>query len=185
MSSDASVSLCGRVDCPVCTIRQRLVGAGAVEFAPSTLFDDDTPGEARCEVTICDSEDCDCQTRLKIDIDQAPYRFKDQQSEQSKMCDFAVIATVAGEHVAAAIELKLGAATWEQHGPQLREGLTLLHEEFGWAGAQSVPRAYLVVGKERDMMQTYLDAASIRLRYGSQEVLVEVIDCGSCIDLSA
>ncbi|WP_419552570.1 hypothetical protein [Candidatus Poriferisodalis sp.] len=100
------------------------------------------------------------------------------------MCDFAVIAVLPERNIAAAVELKLGIAPWPRFGDQLQEGLRVLHDEFGQAGAPSAPKAYLAVGKERHEMQEFLDAEGVRLDYGPRQVLIEVIDCGSCINVS-
>ncbi|WP_419552040.1 hypothetical protein [Candidatus Poriferisodalis sp.] len=101
------------------------------------------------------------------------------------MCDFSVVAALPERNVAAAVELKLGAAAWPDSGEQLREGLRVLHDAFSGVGAQSTPRAYLAVGKQREQLQEFLDAEGLRLNYGSRTVPVEVIDCGSCINISA
>lgn len=185
MPQDVGVPPCGSAGCPVCAIRQRLLDGGAVEFAEATLFDEDTPGDDYCEVTICDRGNCSCQTRLKMDSKGASYRQKPQSSDDTPMCDCAVIGALPGRNIAIAIELKFGAATWEDVEPQLKAALRVLRDEFDMVSADSAPRAYLVVGKERDEMQAFLDASAIRLSYGPVEVPVEVIDCVSCVDVSA
>lgn len=181
---------CGRADCPVCGVRDRLLGAGARDWADAVLFDDDTPGGARCEVTIHDDSTCLCQSRLKLDVKGAAYRASDQPNQDSPMCDFAVIAVLPTCHVAAAVEIKLGAATWSpaEDQPraqiQLQAGLRVLHGEFDSTGSRCTPKAYLAVGKQRHETQEYIDARGVRLSYGSRQVLIEVVDCGSQIDIS-
>lgn len=100
------------------------------------------------------------------------------------MCDFAVIAVLPQRNIAAAVELKLGSATWPLFRDQLQEGLRVLHDEFKRTGAPSTPKAHLAVGKQRNETQEFLDTEDVRLNYGNRQLLIEVIDCGSCIDIS-
>ena len=192
MEAEFGLPLCGRHDCPVCVIARRLQDARARSWGGSTLFDDDTPGSDRCAVIISEVIGCTCQCRLKVDIDDADYRQTSRRSEITPMCDFVVVAALPDHYLAAAIEMKLGQAELRHDDPnesppvrQLREGLRVLHEEFSKAGATSVPKAYLAVGKERDRRQHYLELSGVRLKHGRQQVPIRVIDCGSSIDLSS
>lgn len=184
MAGEPGVPPCGLADCVVCVVRSRLLAKGARDRSDSLLFDDDTPGDRYCEVTICDQGDCSCQSRLKIDEGGAVYRATARRSVDTKMCDFAVIAVLPQRILAIVLELKLGTAEWPRFGDQLQEGLRVLHDEFGSRDEPGTLKAYLAVGKQRHETQEFLDTKSVRLNFGKRRVLIEVIDCGSCIDVS-
>ncbi len=184
MAGESGVPPCGLADCLVCSVRSRLLAQGARDWRDALLFDDDTPGDSGCEVTVCDQGDCSCQSRLKMDEDGAAYRATAQPSEDTKMCDFAIIAALPQRNLAVALELKLGIAEWPRFRDQLQEGLRVLYDEFGNHDGLSSPKAYLAVGKQRHEMQEFLDTKGVRLSFGMRPVLIEVIECGSCIDIS-
>lgn len=185
MAGEPGVPPCGLADCLVCAVRSRLLAKGARDWSDSLLFDEDTPGNSYCEVTICDQGDCSCQSRFKMDEDGADYRATAQSNEDTKMCDFAIVAALPQQDLALVLELKLGIAEWPRYRDQLQEGLRVLHDEFGSHDRPSTPKAYLAVGKQRHETQEFLDTKGVRLSFGTRPVLIEVIDCGSRVDISA
>ena len=172
------VAPCGRATCGVCGARIGLLGDGAEEVTSATLVDGD------CNVSITDQGGCTCQSRLRLDIPGAAYRSTGHANEDSKMCDFAILATDEGRDIAVVVELKRGIAEWPHAGEQLEEGLRVLHERFIDAGLARPPRACLAVGKQASQLRNLIRSSGYRAGCGFGPIPVEVIDCGSEIDIS-
>ncbi len=158
--------------------RIELLGDGAEQVASGTLVDGD------CSVTITDQGGCTCQSRLRLDIQGAAYRATGRVNQDSKMCDFAILATDEGRDIAVVVELKRGMAEWPHAGEQLEQGLRVLHERFIDTGLARPPRACLAVGKQASQLRNLIRSTGYRARCGFGPVPVEVIDCGSEIDIS-
>ena len=114
----------------------------------------------------------------------ARYRVTVRRDEDSKMCDFAVLATTNGHDRAAVIELKRRIADWPHAGEQLGEGLRALHEKFDDTGLVLPLRACLAVGKQASQLRNLLRSHGVCPRFGSRPVSVEVVDCGSALNVS-
>ena len=170
---------CGQDACEVCAVRTALLEAGAEDIRSASLRDGD------CDITVTNQGDCTCQSRLRVDIDEAAYRRTAGSKHDSKMCDRAVIAVVGDEGRAIALELKRSTPDWPEGGEQLQEGIRMLHDYFGDRHLPTTPRACFVLGKRVDQFQRFLQAEGFRVHYGSRPVPVEVLECGSTIDVSA
>lgn len=170
---------CGLDACEVCAVRAALLDAGAEDIPSASLRDGD------CDIAVVDQGDCTCQSRLRVDIDKAAYRRIAGSKNDTKMCDRVVIAVVGEEGRAIALELKRSHPEWPAGGEQLQQGIRMLHDHFGERLLPTVPRACFVLGKRADQFQRILQAEGFRVRYGSQPVPVEVLECGSTIDVSA
>lgn len=170
---------CGQDACEVCAVRTALLDARAEDIPSASLRDGD------CDITVVDQGDCTCQSRLRVDIDKAAYRRVAGSRDDTKMCDRAVIAVVGEEGRAIALELKRSTPDWPEGGEQLQEGIRMLHDYFGGKLLSVLPRACFVLGKRADQFQRFLQAERFRVHYGSRPVVVEVLECGSTIDVSA
>ena len=158
-------------------MRATLLDAGAEDILGASLRDGD------CHITVADRGDCACQSRFRVDIDRAAFRTTAKPNHDTKMCDFAVIAVVGEEGCAVALELKRSTPEWPEGGEQLQEGIRMLHDHFGHRRLRTVPRACFVLGKRVDQFQRFLQAEGFRVYYGTHPVQVEVLECGSTIDI--
>ena len=175
----SGVAPCGQDACEVCAVRAQLLDARAEDIAGASLRDGD------CDITVVDRGDCTCQSRFRVDTKGAAYRRTAQRNRDTKMCDFAVIAVVGDEGRAVALELKRSTPDWPEGGEQLQEGVRMLHDHFGHRSLPMAPRACFVLGKRADQFQRFLQAEGFRVSYGTRSLPVEVLECGSTLDVSA
>ena len=166
---------CGSQTCPVCKLRQRIVGEGA-ELQQGSVISE---GGCKCDIRF--DKKCKCVCLIRLDVPNASYRRKPDSCNMTKMCDFAV-ATVKGKQMyLVVIELKSGAASREAID-QLRAGLVLLQNNIPHKGVVC-PSAYIVTKKYTPQLKRLLSKRSLRLQFGSDSFIPQVINCGAILPI--
>ena len=175
MSLESETLRCASPECQVCNLHSKLVEHGAEAVS---LFDLE---ENLCRLNIQTTDTLRCLYTLRLDIDEAEYRFV-RKGQVTRMCDFAVLAVTGGVAQIVAIELKSGAASPEDIN-QLREGLRVLHDYFDENGLTPNPTAYFVVGRDLDKLRFALRDKLASLRFGSTRVKLQILECGGHLHL--
>lgn len=173
MASEFDSQRCSDEHCQVCQLFQKLVNDGAVEVS---LYD---LNEHSCHLLIQPAKDNRCLRALRLDVQGARYRFI-SKGEESKMCDFATCAV--NENIAhlAAIELKSGAAEIAAV-EQLKEGIRVLTECLDSGDLKPELAAYLVVGKQADVLRFTLRDKLGAFEVNSTIVKFHILDCGDSL----
>ena len=161
----------------MCNLSLRLIEGGAERVAWSDL------NEHSCHLYVRLHNEHRCRHGLRLDIDGATYRHP-SRGDQSRMCDFAVVAAIRDAAELAVVELKSGIA-YSEEAEQLCEGLRALHELFEENGLIPHPRAYWVVGREADKLRFAMRDRLTSLRFGSDLVQLQILECGDTVDLRA
>lgn len=166
---------CGNQTCPVCKLRQRIVGEGA-ELQQGSVI-----SEEGCKCDIRFDQKCKCVCLIRLDVPNASYRRKSDSGNMTKMCDFAV-ATVTGRQLhLVVIELKSGTEGREAI-EQLQAGLVLLHNNISRKEVVC-PSAYIVTQKSTQYLKRLLSKRSSRLKLGSKSYIPQVIKCGEKLSI--
>lgn len=164
---------CSNEACQVCELDARLLAAGAERVAWSDLH------EHSCHLYVQLQSDHRCPYGLRLDIDKAEYR-NPTGGDQSRMCDFAVMAAIRDTAVLVVVELKSGVA-YAGEVEQLSEGLRVLHELFEQNGLNPEPKAYWVVGREIDKLRFAMRDRLASLRFGLMPVQLLILECSDTV----
>lgn len=175
MQLEAETPRCSGGTCQVCQLFLRLIEGGAENVAWSDL------NEHSCHLYFRLKDDRRCVYGLRLDIDRAGYR-RPSKGEQTKMCDFAMIAAIEDTASLVVVELKSGVA-YAEDVEQLSEGLRVLHDHFEEDGLNPQMDAYWVVGKEVDKLRFAMRDRLTSLRFGPKPVQLQILECGATVYL--
>ena len=137
--------------------------------------------ENSCQLNIQTTDTHRCLYTLRLDLDEAEYRFV-RKGQVTRMCDFAVLAVTGNTAQLLAIELKSG-RPYARDIDQLHEGLRVLHDYFDENGLKPNPTAYFVVGRDLDKFRQSLQDKLASLRFGSRRVKLQILECGDSLHL--
>ena len=175
MSVESETLRCASPECQVCNLHSKLVEHGAEAVSLSDLE------ENLCRLNIQTTDTHRCLYTLRLDVPGVEYRFV-KKGQDTRMCDFAVLAVTGGLAQLLAIELKSGAANADDI-EQLREGLRVLHDNFEENGLTPNPTAYFVVGRDLDKLRYALRDRLASLSFGSTPVKLKILECGDSLHL--
>ena len=175
MSVEFETSRCASPECQVCNLHSKLVEHGAEAVS---LFDLE---ENSCRLDMQTTVTHRCLYILRLDVPGAEYRFA-KKGQDTRMCDFAVLAVNSSIAQLVAIELKSGAA-YADDIEQLREGLRVLHDHFEENGLKPNLTAYFVAGRDLDKLRYALRDRLADLTFGSTLVKLKVLECGDSLHL--
>ena len=166
---------CSDGDCGACRLEARLIDGGAQAVPWDDL------SEHSCRLRIQCSIGIRCVHGLRLDVPGAGYRLV-SKARDTKMCDFAVLATSGDAAHVVAVELKSGVA-YAEDVEQLSEGLRAMHENLDESELNARPQALLVAGRELDKLRFALRDRLTSLRFGGQPVRLQIVECGYCLNL--
>lgn len=175
MHVESETLRCSSTECQVCNLNAKLVEHGAEAVALSDLE------EHSCRLYVHKTDSHRCLHGLRLDLDKAEYRHV-SKGQNTKMCDFAVLAVTGNVAQLVAVELKSGAG-YADDIEQLRQGLRVLHDYFEENGLTPAPTAYFVVGRDVDKLSYALRDQLASLRFGSRRVKLEILECGDSLHL--
>lgn len=175
MSVETEISRCARTECQVCNLNSKLIEHGAEAVSLIDLE------ESSCRLFLHKADTSRCLRCLRLDVDKTEYR-KVSKGNQTKMCDFAVLAIADNVVQLLAIELKSGAG-YADSIEQLSQGLSVLHDYFEENGLTPDPTAYFVVGRDLDKLKYALRDKLGSLRFGSMRVKLKILKCGDSLHL--
>lgn len=115
MSAETEALRCSGTKCQVCNLNEKLIEHGAITVSLSELE------ENRCRLYFEIAATHRCIHGLRLDLDRAEYRYV-SKDQDTRMCDFAVLAVNRNVAQLVAIELKSGAA-YAEDLEQLGQGL--------------------------------------------------------------
>ena len=162
---------CG-LGCQVCKFHQILVGSGA------RFHESDHLSENECEVEVLVPSAASCATKLKMDVDDARFRYRLDSINMTRMCDFAVALAVDGVARYCAIELKSREPYLSDAAEQLREGLRAIVDHLVDGTLRPTLRAILVVGVMSPRLMRIARSRAGRLSILGREIQIELAYCG-------
>ncbi len=175
MSVESETLRCLSAECQVCNLNSKLLEHGAEAVS---LFDLE---ENLCRLDIQTTVTHRCLYILRLDVPGAEYRFV-KKGQDTRMCDFAVLAVNSSLAQLVPIELKSGAANPDDI-EQLREGLRVLIDHFEENGLKLNLTAYFVAGRELDKLRYSLRDRLASLSFGSTPVKLKILECGDSLHL--
>ena len=175
MSVEFETSRCLSAECQVCNLNSKLVELGAEAVSSSDLE------ENSCHLNIQTTDTHRCLYTLRLDVPGVEYRFV-TKGQDTRMCDFAVLAVTGNTAQLFAIELKSGAAS-PKDIEQLREGLRVLIDHFEENGLKLNLTAYFVVGRDLDRLRQSLRDKLNSLKFGSTTAKLKFLECGDSLHL--
>ena len=175
MSVESETLRCASPECQVCNLHSKLVEHGAEAVSSSDLE------ENSCHLNIQTTDTHRCLYTLRLDVPGVEYRFV-TKGQDTRMCDFAVLAVKGNTAQLFAIELKSGTAS-PKDIEQLREGLRVLIDHFEENGLKLNLTAYFVAGRDLDKLRYALRDRLADLTFGSTLVKLKILECGDSLHL--
>ena len=162
---------CG-LGCQICQFHRIMVGLGARCHESEFLIEND------CEVEVRVPSTALCVIKLKMDMDDAKFRYTLGSTNMTKMCDFAAALAVDGVERYCAIELKSREPYMDEAAEQLREGLRAIVDYLVDRTLRPTLRAILVVGVMSPRLIRIARSREGRLSVMGREIQIELVSCG-------